>query len=159
MERKMHKSKRQLPDAEAKALFEKGHHGILAVNGDDGYPYAVPVNYIYLNEKIYIHSATVGYKMDAINRDNRVCFSAILSAEILPLEVTAAFESVIATGKITLVSDEAERRLAMETFVNRFCVDAIPNGMEFLEKTLAHTNVLRIDVEQFTGKAYRGGAF
>ncbi|MDO4516710.1 MAG: pyridoxamine 5'-phosphate oxidase family protein [Bacillota bacterium] len=159
MERKMHKIKRQLPDSEAKALFEKGHHGILAVNGDDGYPYAVPVNYIYLNEKIYIHSAKVGYKIDAINRDSKVCFSAILSSEILPQEVTAAFESVIATGKITMVEDETERRQVMETFIYRFCEGAIDTGLAFVDKTLDKTAVLRIDVEQLTGKAYRGGAY
>lgn len=159
MERTMHKIKRQMPDAEAKELFAKGHHGILAVNGDEGYPYAVPVNYVYLNDKIYIHSAKIGYKMDAIAQDSKCCFTAILSSEILPKQVTAAFESIIATGKVGLVADEAERRLAMETFVNRFCLDAIPEGMNFLEKTLDKTAVLRIDVEHLTGKAYRGGAF
>lgn len=159
MERTMKKIKRQLPDSEAKALFEKGHHGILSVNGDEGYPYGIPVNYVYLNEKIYIHSAKSGYKIDAIQRDSKVCFSAILSAEILPQQVTAAFESVIATGRIALVDNEAERRQVMETFVTRFCEGAIPTGMEFLEKTLDKTAVLRIDVEKFTGKAYRGGAY
>ncbi|MBQ2297216.1 MAG: pyridoxamine 5'-phosphate oxidase family protein [Ruminiclostridium sp.] len=159
MERKMHKIARQMPDAEARELFEKGHHGILALNGDEGYPYAVPVNYVYLNEKIYIHSAKVGYKMDALQKDSKCCFSAILSSEILPKQVTAAFESIIATGKVNLVEDEAERRTAMETFVHRFCVDAIDEGMAFLEKALAKTAVLRIDVEQLTGKAYRGGQF
>ena len=45
MERKMYKEKRQLSAEETQALFVKGHHGILSVNGDDGYPYEVPVNY------------------------------------------------------------------------------------------------------------------
>ena len=156
MERNMHKSSRQLPDAEAKALFTNGHHGILAVNGDEGYPYAVPVNYVYLGDKIYIHSAKVGYKMDALARDSKVCFTAILSSEILPQQVTAAFESVVATGKVTFVEEAAEKRLAMETFVHRFCQGAIDTGMAFLEKALDKTAVLRIDVEELKGKAYRG---
>ena len=52
MERKMYKEKRQLSAEETQALFVKGHHGILSVNGDDGYPYAVPVNYVFIDGKI-----------------------------------------------------------------------------------------------------------
>ena len=42
----MYKSKRQLSDADTLELLKKGDHGTLAVQGDDGYPYATPVNYI-----------------------------------------------------------------------------------------------------------------
>ena len=57
MARKLYKEKRQLSAEETQALFAQGHHGILSVNGDDGYPYAVPVNYVFIDGKIYIHSA------------------------------------------------------------------------------------------------------
>ncbi len=156
MERKMQKADRQLPVQETKDLLANGHHGILAVNGDEGYPYAVPVNYVYKNDKIYIHSAQYGYKMEAVQKNNQVCFTAILSAEILPRKVTAAFESVIVTGRAVLVEAEAEKREVMETFVTRFCVGAEEIGMKFLAHALPKTAVLRIDVESLTGKAYRG---
>ena len=153
MERKMHKIKRQMPDDAAKAAFEQGHHGTLSVNGDDGYPYAVPVNYVYVDGKIYVHSAKVGYKIDCIKRDSKVCFSAILDAQVVPKMVTARFTSVVAFGKATLVQDEDERYMALKTFVDRLCgPTAIPEGMDFLEKTIARTEIIRIDVEQLTGK-------
>ena len=158
MERNMFKANRQLPIEETKALFEKGHHGILSVNGDDGYPYAVPVNYVYLNDKIYIHSAKYGYKIDALNQDNKVCFTAILNSEILPSHFTAAFESVVAFGKVTFLEDGDEKRTALTTFIDRFSPDFKENGMKFLEGAYAKTAVLRIDVDSITGKAYRGGA-
>ena len=153
MERKMHKIKRQMPDAEAKAALEQGHHGTLAVNGDDGYPYAVPVNYVYLDGKIYIHSAKVGYKMDCIQRDSKVCFSAILDAEVVPKKVTARFTSVIAFGKASLVEDEDERYMALKAFVDRLCAPTgLAEGMAFLERTIARTAIIRIDVEELKGK-------
>lgn len=156
MERKMAKADRQLPIEETKALFEKGHHGILAVNGDDGYPYAVPVNYVYLNDKIYIHSAKYGYKIDALNQDNKVCFTAILNSEILPSRFTAAYESVVAFGKASFLEDGDEKREALTAFIDRFSPDFKENGMKFLEGAYSKTAVICITVESITGKAYRG---
>lgn len=153
MERKMHKIKRQMPSEAAKAAFEQGHHGTLAVNGDDGYPYAVPVNYVYVDGKIYIHSAKVGYKVDCIQKDSKVCFSAILDAKVVPKMVTARFTSVIAFGRASLVEDPDERYMALKAFVDRLCgPGAMAEGMAFLEKTIKRTAVIRIDVEQLTGK-------
>ena len=82
MNREMYKKERQMSSEATAAIFSKGNHGTLAVNGDDGYPYAVPVNYVYDGGKIYIHSAKYGYKIDAVKRDDKVCFSAILNSKV-----------------------------------------------------------------------------
>ena len=104
MERKMYKEKRQLSAEETQALFVKGHHGILSVNGDDGYPYAVPVNYVFIDGKIYIHSAKYGYKIDALKQNDKVCFTAILNSQIIPDKFTAAFESVVAKPALLMMA-------------------------------------------------------
>ena len=110
MNREMYKKERQMSSEATAAIFSKGNHGTLAVNGDDGYPYAVPVNYVYDGGKIYIHSAKYGYKIDAVKRDDKVCFSAILNSKVQQDKFTAAFQSVIAFGKISFVEDEAEKK-------------------------------------------------
>ena len=74
MNREMYKKERQMSAEATAAIFSKGNHGTLAVNGDDGYPYAVPVNYVYDGGKIYIHSAKYGYKIDAVKRDDKGVF-------------------------------------------------------------------------------------
>lgn len=51
MEHKMHKASRQLPEDETLELLKRGDHGTLSVQGDDGYPYATPVNYIVVHDK------------------------------------------------------------------------------------------------------------
>lgn len=50
---------------------------MLAVNGDDGYPFAIPVNYFYDQEqdKIYFHGAKSGHKVDALKKNDKVCFT------------------------------------------------------------------------------------
>ena len=158
MERKMYKEKRELPAQETLELFAKGHHGILAVNGDDGYPYAVPVNYVFIDGKIYIHSAQYGYKIDALKNNNKVCFTTILHAQIIPDKFTAAFESVIAFGKATFVEDEAEKLKALQTFIDRFSPGFEENGAKFIKGAFAKTMIIRIDVEEIKGKAYRAGS-
>ena len=159
MNREMYKKERQLPMDETKALLAQGHHGTLAVNGDGGFPYAVPVNYVYLDGFIYMHSAKYGYKMEAIEKDNRVCFSAILSSEIVPDKFTAKFESAIATGTISLVDSQEEKHKVLETFIDRFCSAFKEGGMKFVKAAFDKTAVLKLTPAELTGKAYRGGAF
>ena len=157
MERKMYKEKRQLSAEETQALFVKGHHGILSVNGDDGYPYAVPVNYVFIDGKIYIHSAKYGYKIDALKQNDKVCFTAILNSQIIPDKFTAAFESVVAFGKASFIDDGDEKLTALRTFIERFYPDHQEAGERFIHAAYEKTQIIRIDVEQMTGKAYRPG--
>ena len=59
MFRKIRRSKKEISAEAAEALLQKSRRGVLAVNGDDGYPYAVPINYLYDGDakKIYFHGA------------------------------------------------------------------------------------------------------
>lgn len=157
--RKMYKADRQMDHAKAEAAFAAGNHGILAVNGDGGYPYAVPVNYIYEDGKIYIHSAKYGYKIEAIEKDNRACFTAILNSQIVQNKVTAAFQSVIATGKISIVEDDELRRHVLEQFIYKITPDFLEGGMKFVNGAFGKTAILCIDVEEMTGKENMAESF
>ena len=159
MNREMYKKDRQLSAEKTAEIFTAGHPGILSVNGDDGYPYGVPVNYVYLDDHIYIHSAKYGYKIDALQKDSKVCFTAILDSEILPSKFTAAFESVIAFGNATFVEDEAEKKKALDTFIDRFSPDFKEGGQKFIAGTIGKTAIIRIDVESIKGKAYKDGGW
>ena len=75
MFRPMRRAKKAIPDEAAKRLLQTERRGVLAVNGDLGYPYAVPVNFLYDEAagKLYFHGARAGHKADALRRDARVC--------------------------------------------------------------------------------------
>lgn len=155
MERKMYKETRQMELKEAEKAFAENNHGILCVNGDDGYPYGVPVNYIYEDGKIFIHSAKYGYKIDAIKENDKVCFTSIMHAEVIPHKFTAEYMSVIATGRIHVVTDEAERRRILEQYIYKMAPNHIESGMKFVDGAIGKTELLCIDVEKLTGKANR----
>ena len=159
MKREMYKKDRQMSDEAAERAFAAGNHGILAVNGDDGYPYAVPVNYVYDNGKIYIHSAKYGYKIDAVNKDDRVCFSAILNSRVQQDKFTAAFQSVIAFGRVSFVEDEAEKRRILEQFIYKMSPDFIEGGMKFVNGAIGKTALLCIVIEEMTGKENMADSF
>ena len=74
MFRKIRKIKNEINQAEAKELLKNSRRGILAMNGDDGYPYAIPVNYFYdeAEEKIFFHGAKAGYKVDCLKSSDKV---------------------------------------------------------------------------------------
>ena len=156
MEHKMHKASRQLSDAETLEILKKGDHGTLSVQGDDGYPYSTPVNYIMVDNKLYIHSAPYGYKIECLERNTKCCFSAIISAKIIPSKITAAFESVIMTGNAVFIEDQAEKRAALEAFVTQKHPGYEEVGFKMIDKQIEKTAVMRIDPISMTGKAYHG---
>ena len=76
MFREMRRIKQELPLDEAKKLLKENKRGVLSFSGDDNYPYSLPINYFYDDEKnrIYFHGAKTGYKIDCIEKNNKSCF-------------------------------------------------------------------------------------
>jgi hypothetical protein len=74
MFRAIRKKKNELDKNDAENILQYSRRGVLAVNGDDGYPYAIPINYIYDKDvqKIYFHGARVGHKVDALKVCDKV---------------------------------------------------------------------------------------
>ena len=108
MFRKMRRTKQQLSEQEVLQILENGQTGVLGVIGDHGYPYTVPVNYVYTEGKIYIHGAREGHKLDAIKHCDKVSFCVIEKADIIASELTTAFKSVILFGKAKILQEENE---------------------------------------------------
>lgn len=79
MFRPVRKKANEIGVGEAKKLLHEARRGVLAVNGDGGYPYAVPVNYLYDEEKqeIIFHGAKVGHKVDSLKKCDKVCFTVV----------------------------------------------------------------------------------
>lgn len=108
MFREMRRKKQQIPDNEAIAILENSKVGILAVNGDNGYPYTVPLNYMFYNGKIYFHGASEGHKFDSIKNNSKVSFCVISQDKIIPEKYTTAYESVVVFGNAKIMDDKEE---------------------------------------------------
>ena len=84
MFRPMRRFKQALSPEECRAVLERGTSGVLALTGDGGWPYAVPLSYVYADGKLYFHSAKSGHKVDAIRSCPRASFCVIDQDHIVP---------------------------------------------------------------------------
>ena len=86
MFRELRRKKQALSQEECTAVLNRGTSGVLALAGDDDYPYAVPISYVYDGEKLYFHCAKSGHKLDAIRRNAKASFCVIDKDQIVPEE-------------------------------------------------------------------------
>ena len=150
--REMRRKRQQLSEAESVALLKKATSGTLALLGDNGYPYAVPISYVYSEGKLYFHSALSGHKVDAIRNCDKASFCVIVKDDVQPEKFTTFFRSVIAFGRIHIIEDEAEKLKTARMLGNRYN----PNHEEALQKELENglprMLMIRLDIEHLTGK-------
>lgn len=149
MFREMRRSKRKMNDEIAYQLLEEGIDGVLGTVGENGYPYAVPVNYVLLNNKIYFHSATEGHKIDNIKFNNKVSFTVIAKNEVLQREFSTEFKSVIAFGKAKLV--EANKEILME-IIKKYSLPFLTEGNDYVNSSYSHTQIVEIEIQHISGK-------
>lgn len=156
MFRALRRAKQALPQRECEAILQRGETCVLALAGDDGYPYAVPVNYCYAEGKIYIHCAKEGHKLDAIRRCDKGSLTVVDCAEILPEKHSTHYQSVIAFGRFRILEDEGEIRRAIEAFSLRHSPN-VPKDER--EKVIAHwlpsVAVIEFTPEYVSGKRSR----
>ncbi|MDD2497879.1 MAG: pyridoxamine 5'-phosphate oxidase family protein [Desulfitobacteriaceae bacterium] len=151
MIRKMRRGKQILLMEDTVAIMNRCSNGVLACLGDEDYPYAVPLSYVYFNDKIYFHSAKAGHKIDAITKNPKVSFSVIDEDTILSEKYTSCFRSVIAFGKARIVEGD-ERLEAFEALVEKYSGDQ-PEEAKHKEITgCSQAYIIAIDIEHITGK-------
>ncbi|MEE1196114.1 MAG: pyridoxamine 5'-phosphate oxidase family protein [Lachnospiraceae bacterium] len=152
MFRTMRKIKQQLSAEKTKEIFRQGTSGVLAVNGDEDYPYAVPLNYAYADGKIYFHGAKEGYKIDAIKNSDKVSFCVINQDQIVQEEYTSYFRSAIAFGRARILTEEAEIKNALKMLAVKYCPDCEAGHSQVIEKGCKNLYVVEIDIEYMSGK-------
>ena len=151
--REMRRGGQQLSRQEAIAILETGQTGVLAVSGDEGYPYAVPVSYVYLDDTIFFHSATTGHKIDAIKRDSRVSFCVIETDRVIPEAYTDAYRSVIAFGRACIVDDPTEKLRSLEALGRKYNPDGAEESLQVeIARGIDHLVMVAISIEHLTGK-------
>ncbi|HIZ84165.1 MAG TPA: pyridoxamine 5'-phosphate oxidase family protein [Firmicutes bacterium] len=120
MFREMRRKKQALPQDTCAAILREGSAGVLALEGAEGYPYAVPLSYVYAEGKIYFHSAKSGHKIDALRRNPRASFCVVARDQVMPEAYTTCFTSVIAFGTLRILEAEAEKLAAVERLAEKY---------------------------------------
>lgn len=150
MERKLRRIKQELQKEECVNILNRGKVCIWAVAGDDDYPYAVPINYVYVNDSIYIHCALQGHKIDAINRNPKCSICVIDKDDVVPEEFTTYFKSVIAFGQAEIEEDEKVKISALKLLSDKYAPGIDPT--EEIARFLKNVCIVRIRLHRITGK-------
>lgn len=153
MFRPMRRMKRAISDEDARSLLAKGRRATLAVNGDDGYPFAFPIDYRFDADanKIYFHGAKAGQKVDALRRSDKVCLTVMGNERLEDGEWAPYVQSVVVFGRCRLVDDAAKT----EAEVRHLALKYYPSAEEVereLEKYLSAVQLYEIEIEHLTGK-------
>lgn len=155
MFRKMRRLKQKLSPEDCRAVLGRGTSGVLALSGDGGYPYAVPISYVYdpAEGKLYFHSAKSGHKVDAIRRDARASFCVIDQDHVVPEEYTTYFRSVIVFGTLRILEEDGEKRAAIEKLALKYAPgDSAQNRAQAIDREWAPLCMLEMTVEHLSGK-------
>ena len=152
MFREMRRIRQQLTKEECEKILEQGKTGVLAVLGDNGYPYTVPINYYYTDSKIYLHCAKAGHKLDAIKNESKVSFCVVDRDEILQAKYTTLFKSVVAFGKAEILTDENEMRTSVTVLAEKYCPDYLEGIPAEVERGFGILCMIKINIEHMTGK-------
>ena len=153
MFRPIRRSKKEIDIATAKELLQTARIGVFAVNGDDGYPYAIPVNYLYDEEtnRIYFHGARAGHKFDALQKDDKVCFTVYGEEHIKDLEWAPYVQSVVVFGRCRLMEHDENamellRKVAAKYYPSAEAIE------EEIESTGRGVQMYEITIEHLSGK-------
>jgi nitroimidazol reductase NimA-like FMN-containing flavoprotein (pyridoxamine 5'-phosphate oxidase superfamily) len=170
MFREIRRKEKQLTIDECHEILRMAEYGTLATIGADGYPYAVPLNYVFHNENIYFHCAIVGHKLDNIENCSQVSFNIVTDVCVVPLipdedvndfglrfnGFDTNFNSVVIFGKAKNVF-EREKVDGLNALLKKFLSvmdyeKYKEAGIKYIEKSMKKTKLIKIEIVHMTGK-------
>ncbi len=152
MFREMRRKQQEIPQTEAIEILRNSTSGVLAVLGDEGYPYTVPLSYAYADGKLYFHCAASGHKLDAVRRCDKASFCVIEKDDVVAEKFTTHFRSVVAFGRVRELAPE-EMTAAMGKIAGKYSPHE-PKAKfdEEMNSSMSHLCVLEFMIEHLTGK-------
>lgn len=151
--RKMRRARQALNEADTRAILKEGITAVLALAGEDGYPYALPVNYVFDGSAVYFHCARSGYKLECITRCDKASMCVVAQDTVLSEKFTTLYKSAIAFGRIAVVSDEEEMRRAAYLLAKKYCPDETDMRIaDETDKFFQELCILKLSVEHLSGK-------
>ena len=152
MFKQMRRIKQQLSEKECIDILQRQNVGTLALAENGDYPYAVPLNYVYYNGKIYFHCAITGHKLDIIEKQNKASFCVIDKDTIVPEKYTTFYRSVIVFGKAEIVEDDVEKMAALKELSYKYISKDDEAHLKEINGAWNRTCVFSLSVDYLSGK-------
>ena len=170
----MRRKDREMDKDFAYSIIDKSEFGTLATLNEDGTPYCIPISTARQGDKIYIHSAYQGRKIENIKRNPNISISFVGDVKvptpitkeeyekaisdgggigkIVSKKFTTEFESAVIFGTVEIVEDKDEKTLGLKLISEKYVPENMPYFEDAIEASLDRTCVLRIDIKEITGK-------
>jgi len=148
----MRRKNQILSQQENITILQKATSGTLALLGDNNYTYAIPLSYVYHDNKIFFHCAKTGHKIDAINKHNKVSFCVIAQDTIVPERYTTYFKSVIVFGTAHILENELEKRNAIEIFAEKYSPQQKEGRLKEIDREFKQLCMIELNIEHISGK-------
>ena len=148
----LRKKEREMSKEFVEAILDGADYSVLSLVTEDGYPYGVPVNYVYHNNAIYIHSGRLGLKYETIQKSTKACFTIVSKHLVLPKQYTTAYQSIIAFGTLSLIEEKVEKDEATLVFCEKYVGQHKEEAHRRINNGLAHMALIKFDIEHITGK-------
>lgn len=154
MFRSTRRPERALAERETWAVLESAEYGVLAMQGTEGYPYAVPMNHVIIDGALYFHAAVSGHRLEALRANPRVCFTVTLGPEEarsdIPLDSIGTYSSAVLFGTVEELPPE-QRMEALTALCQRYAPGRVGDDAYFA-RFINKVSILRMQVDHMTGK-------
>ena len=127
----------------------------------DGFPQIIPMNFVFLNNTVYMHSHIKGEKIENIKRNSKVGFEVDKNLEFLPSYFSdpedasladTLYISVVIKGEAILVEDKEEKVLALNGLMEKYQPEGQYKPMRKDMDVLDATAVIKIMPKEMKGK-------
>ena len=106
------------------------------------------------DNKIYIHGTCVeGQKTKNIQKNPKVCFTVVGSTELMPSKFGTKYESAVVFGTAALCSNNDEKQMALEKFIDKYSSEFRESGMKYIKSAIDKVSIYKISIDVITGKA------
>ena len=143
-------------------VLDEAEYGVLALYDDK--PYSVPVNFVFLNDAIYIHSSPKGKKMRIINSNPQASFNIVSYSQLIPsyftsdeglaCPATSFFKSITVDGMIEKVESLEEIKQAFTAMMEKLQPEGQYKSFDApeYENEFKALEVLKIRIEELSAK-------
>lgn len=145
---------RLLDEETARYLLKDGEYGYLSMVYEDGTAYGIPVSFVWdTKDYIYIHCAPAGKKLKCIAYQPELSFCIVGKTNVIPRQFTTEYQSIVLKCHAVMNLDEQERMNALKLLIEKYAPDDVQLGLTYAAKSFHRTNVIRLEVESWSGKA------
>lgn len=146
-----------MPEERIRAMIARGYAGRLATVGPDGWPYAVPLLYVWMNNEVWVHNtAAQGHLRANVGYATKVCFELDEPGEVFPYgrfacDTSVSYRSVILFGHIRIVDDREKKDVFFDALMEKYA-GADWNRPKGFYPRIDQVTVYAIAIERMTGK-------